>query len=61
MVGKMVSYNIRFLKVRFFLNILNSSNKIKTDDLSCWNVKKSFNNNEIENIDDEERSIAFSK
>ncbi|CAF4072782.1 unnamed protein product [Rotaria sp. Silwood2] len=34
-------------------------NQMKSDDLSYWNVKKSYNNNEMENIDDEERSIAL--
>ncbi|CAF0865165.1 unnamed protein product [Rotaria sordida] len=39
-------------------------NQMKSDGLSYWNVKKSYNNNnnnnEMENIDDEEQSIAFS-
>ncbi|CAF0720215.1 unnamed protein product [Rotaria sp. Silwood1] len=32
---------------------------MKSDDLSYWNVKKPYNNNEMESIDDEKRSIAF--
>lgn len=35
--------------------------KTRSDDLNFWNTRKSFNNNELDNIDDEDRSLAFSK
>ncbi len=42
-------------------NQWNSSNRTKLDDLSPWNEGKSFNNNGMESVNDEERSIALSK
>lgn len=44
----------------YYCNQLNYRAELKFDDLTYWNVRKSVNDNEIENLYDDESSLALS-
>ena len=59
----MVSYSMfqNIQKKNFHLMNYIKSGQTRSDGLSYWDVKTSFNSNEMESVDDDERSIALSE